>query len=102
MTLWLTVQIGISDPDFVLVFLFSPLWMNEAAPRSMHSINSINEDKVLMMMHVDLQKRFPIYHVCPRCLTAILCGSAFLKNGLAILQELDEVGMTLCIPSGIG
>ena len=48
-----------------------------------------------MMTHLDLQKRFPIYHVCPKCLAAILCGSAFQKNGLAFLQELDEVGKTL-------
>ena len=46
-------------------------------------------------MHVDLQKHFPIYHVCPKCLAALLCGSAFQKNGLAFLQELDEVGMAL-------
>ena len=48
-----------------------------------------------MMTHLDLQKRFPIYHVCPKCLAALLCGSALQKNGLAFLQELDEVGMTL-------
>ena len=69
--------------------------MNEAAPRSMSSIDAILEDKVLMMTHLDLQKRFPIYHVCPKCLAALLCGSALQKNGLAFLQELDEVGMTL-------
>ena len=34
-------------------------------------------------------------HVCPKCLAALPCGSAFLQNGLAFLQELDEVGMTL-------
>ena len=48
-----------------------------------------------MMTHLDLQKRFPIHHVCPKCLAALLCGSAIQKNGLASLQELDEVGMTL-------
>ena len=48
-----------------------------------------------MMTHLDLQKRFPIYHVCPKCMAALLCGSALQKNGLAFLQELDEVGMTL-------
>ena len=69
--------------------------MNEAAHRSMNSIDSILEDKVLMMTHLDLQKRFPIYQVCPKCLAALLCGSALQKNGLAFLQELDEVGMTL-------
>ena len=60
--------------------------MNEAAPRSMNSMDSITQ--------LDLQKRFPIYHVCPKCLAALLCGSAFLYKGLAFLQELDEVGDT--------
>ena len=55
----------------------------------------IPADKVLMMTHLDLQKRFPIYHACPKCLAALLCGSALQKNGLAFHQELDEVGMTL-------
>ena len=39
-------------------------------------LDSILEDKELMKMHVDLQKRFPIYHVCPKCLAALLCGAA--------------------------
>ena len=69
--------------------------MNEAAPRSMNSIDSILEDKVLMMTLLDLQKHFPIFHVCPKCLAALLCGSALQKNVIAFLQELDEVGMTL-------
>ena len=67
------------------------------ALRSMNSIDSILEDKELVKMHVDMQKkkRFPKNHVCPKCLAALLCGSEFLKKGLAFLQELDEVGMTL-------
>ena len=69
--------------------------MNEAVPRSMNSIDSILEDQVLMMTHLDSQKRFPKNHVCPKCLAALLCGSAVQKNGLAFLQESDEVGMTL-------
>ena len=44
--------------------------MNGAALRLSNSIDSILEDKELMKMHVDLQKRFPIYHVCPKCLAA--------------------------------
>ena len=58
-------------------------------------MDSIPSDKVLKMTHLDLQKLFPKNHVCPKCLAALLCGSAFLKNGLAFLQELDEVGITL-------
>ena len=69
--------------------------MNEAAPRLMNSIESILEDKVLIKMQVDLQKRFPIYHVCPKCLAALLCGSAIRKNASTSLPVSDEVGMTL-------
>ena len=58
-------------------------------------MDSIPADKVLKRTQLDLQKRFPIYHACPKCLAALLCGSAFLENGLAFLQELDEVGKTL-------
>ena len=50
--------------------------MSGAAPRSMSSTDSILEDKVLMMTHLDLQKRFPIQHVRPKYLAALLCGSA--------------------------
>ena len=57
-------------------------------------MDSIPADKVLKRTHLDLQKRFPIYHACPKYLAALLCGSAFLQNGLAFLQELDEVGKT--------
>ena len=59
-----------------------------------NSMDSIPADKVLKKTRLDLQKRFPIYHVCPKCLAAHLCGSAFLYNGLAFHQELDEVGKT--------
>ena len=65
---------------FVLVFHFSPLWTNGAALRSMNSIDAIVEDKVLKMTHLDLQKRFPKVHVCPKCLASLLCGSALQKD----------------------
>ena len=68
--------------------------MSEAALRVMNSTDAIRVDKVLMMTHLDLQQRFPIYHACPKCLAALLCGSAFPENGLAFHQELDEVGKT--------
>ena len=89
MNFWLTVQTGISDLDLVFAFHFSPLSMNEAAPRSMNSIDSILEDKVLIVTPLDLQKRFPIHHVCPKCLAALL-----LRLGTP--QE------RLSIPPGIG
>ena len=44
--------------------------------------STILEDKELMMMHVDLQTRFPIYHVCSKCMAALLCGAADTKEGL--------------------
>ena len=47
------------------------------------------------MTHLDLQKHFPIYHVCPKCLAALLCDSPIRKNASTFLQVLDEVGMTL-------
>ena len=57
-------------------------------------MDSIPAGKVLKKTRLDLQKRFPKNHVCPKCLAALLCGSAFLLNGLAFNQELDEVGET--------
>ena len=44
---------------------------------------------------LDLQKRFPMYHSCPKYLAAHHCSSTFPENGLAFRQELDEVGMTM-------
>ena len=63
--------------------------------RLLNSLDSILEDKELMKMHVDLQKRFPIYHVCPKCMAALLCGAAIRMKASTSLQVLDEVGMTL-------
>ena len=60
----------------------------------MNFMDSNLADKVLKRTQLDLQKRFPKYHVCPKCLAALFCGSALQKNGLAFLQELDEVGKT--------
>ena len=57
-------------------------------------IDSVLEDKVLKRTQLDVQKPFPKNHACSKCLAAHLCGSAFLSNGLAFLQELDEVGKT--------
>ena len=44
---------------------------------------------------LDLQKRFPIYHVCPKCLAALHCGEAIRKIASTVLQVSGEVGMTL-------
>ena len=67
----------------------------EAAPQLPYSIDSILEGKELMKMHVDLQKRFPIYHVSPKCMAALLCGAAIRKNASTSLQVFDVVGKTL-------
>ena len=81
--------------DFVLVFHFSPLLTCEAAPQLLYSMDSILEDKELVKMHVDLQKRFPIYHVCPKCMAALLCGAAIRRKVITILQVSGVVGKTL-------
>ena len=62
--------------NFFLPFTFLHCGRNGAAPRLTNSIDAILEDKVLLMTHLGLQKRFPIYHLCPKCLAALLCGSA--------------------------
>ena len=58
-------------------------------------MDSILEDKELMKMHVDLQKRFPIYHVHPKCMAALLCGAAIRMKASTSLQVSDVVGKTL-------
>ena len=62
--------------------------MNGVALRLMNPIDAILVDKVLRMTHLDLQKRFPIYHV-PQML-----GSPSLRLG--------DTKECLNIPSGIG
>ena len=69
--------------------------MNGAAPRLTNSIVSLLEDKVLMKIHVDLQKRFTIHHVCPKCMAALLCGAAIRRKVSTILLVSDVVGKTL-------
>ena len=63
--------------------------MNGAALRLTNSIDAILEDKELMKMHVDLQKRFPIYHVWSQML-----GGPSLRVG--------DTKECRNIPSGIG
>ena len=75
---WLTVRIGISDLELVFGFHSSPPVRSDLVLIYENSMDSIPADKVLKMTRLDWQKRFPIYHVCPKCLAAPLCGSAFL------------------------
>ena len=42
--------------------------MSESILIYLNSMDSILADKVLMMTHLDLQQRFPIYHACPKML----------------------------------
>ena len=58
-------------------------------------MDSIPADKVLKKTPLDLLKRFPIYHTCPKYVAAHRCGSAFPENGLAFRQDFDKVGKTL-------
>ena len=71
-----------------ILILCSPFtlfrWMNEAALLMWNSMDLIPADKVLTNTHLDLQKRFPINYVCPKCLAALHCGSAFSSERLKI------------------
>ena len=58
----------------------SPMLRPNELPQNLISINKKTP--------VDLQKRFPIYHACPKCLAAYLCGSASR-------QDREKVGVTL-------
>ena len=59
------------------------------------SIDSILEDKVLMT-HLDLQKRFPIYHVCPKCLAAPSLRLGTPKEWLSIPSGIGWGGNDTC------
>ena len=58
-------------------------------------MDSILEDKELKRKHVDLQKRFPICHVYPKCMAALLCGAAIRMKASTSLQVSDVLGKTL-------
>ena len=58
-------------------------------------MDSILEDKELKRKHVDLQKRFPIYNVYPKCLAALLCGAAIRMKASTSLQRSDVQGISL-------
>ena len=79
---------GISDLELVFDSHSFPPLMSESALRYWNSMDSIPADKVLKMTHLDLQKRFPIYHVFQ------ILGGPSLRLGIPIVR--------LSIPSGIG
>ena len=47
-------------------------------------------DKVLKKTPLDLQKRFPIYHMCPQILGGPLLRLGIPENGTAFHQDLIE------------
>ena len=53
-------------------------------------MDSTHAAKVLKKTLLDSQKRFPMYHTCPRNLATHCCGSAFPENGFTFHQDLDE------------
>ena len=55
----------------------SPPLMSELVPTYENSMDSISAEKVLKMTHLDLQKRFPILHVCPKCLAPFSAARRF-------------------------
>ena len=69
--------------------------MNGAAHQLLSSMGSTLEDKELKRKLVDLQKRFPIYHVYPKCMAALLCGGAIRMKAATSLQVSDVLGKTL-------
>ena len=82
MNFWLTVLAGISDQKC--------MFCHTRNPRI-----GLLRIKVLKKTPLDLQKRFPIFHACPKYLAAYRCGLAFPENGLAFRQDLEKVGKTL-------
>ena len=90
MNFWLTVWTGILDLDFVLAFHFSLLWMNEAAPWYLNSIDAILEDKVLMMTHLDLPKTFPDIPCVSQMLGGPSLGLGTPKERLSIPPALGS------------
>ena len=59
-------------------------------------MDSIPEDKVLMMTHLDLQKNVSRYTMCvPNAWRLIFAAQHSYRTALAFHQELDEVGKTL-------
>ena len=81
MNFLLTVLTCISDPKLVLGFHSSHVVM--CVLTYQRPMDWTIADKVLWKTQLDLH---------PKCLAVHFCGFALQKNGLASLQELDEVG----------
>ena len=83
---WLTVRTGISDPELVFGFHSSPPLRSELVLIYENSMDSIPMDKVLKKTRLDLQKRFPIYHVSQ------LLGGPSLRLGIPIERLSNPPG----------
>ena len=71
---------------------FSPVTPNQQLKQSFQTFTAPSPaEKVLKKTRLVLQKRFRVYHVCPKCFAALLCGLAFLQNGLAFLKDREKV-----------
>ena len=92
MNFWLTVLTGISDPELVFGFHSSHAVMCVLTRQRPKDLTLA--EKVLKKTPLDLQKRFPKYHACPKYLAAPRCGSTFPENGLAFRQDFEKVGKT--------
>ena len=73
----------------------SPPLMSESVPIYENSMDSIPADKVLKKTRLHLQRRFLIYHACPKCLAALLCGSASSKINRDTHQDTFQDEMRL-------
>ena len=69
MIFWLTDRAGISEHELVfdLILRRRWWWIGFRHVRTPW----IHADKVLKKTRLDLRKRFPIFHVCPKCLVAL-------------------------------
>ena len=80
MNFWLMVLTGISDPKMCLVFSFHSLHVVMYVLTRWKSTDLTLADEVLKKTPLDLQTRFPMYHVCPKYLAAHCCVSTFKRT----------------------
>ena len=77
MNFWLTNKTGIFYTDSVFVYLFH-CWMKQLLGRCTPLIQFLR----IRCWDDASGTRFPIHHVCPKCLSALLCDSALQKNSM--------------------
>ena len=92
MNFWLTVLTGILDPELVFDSHSSPNVMSELAPIHENSMDSIPADKVLKKTPLDLQKRFPKNHKCPKILGGLSLRLGIPRERLSIPSGSQKGG----------